>query len=256
MKKKNCPSASFTSQPSGITTAFNRREFGIALSTAALAAGTAKGSESAEAVSGKTAPAGCITDVPGILVGHYTDSRRPTGCTVVLTGEGAVCGVDVRGSAPGTREIALLDPVNTVQKVHGIVLSGGSAYGLDTASGVMRYLEEKNIGFPVGGGVVPIVPAAILYDLGVGDFKIRPDRESGYKACQAASDGPVEEGNVGAGAGATVGKMFGARYAMKSGIGTASIQVEDIIVGAIAAVNAVGDVIDPATGRDPGRGPG
>lgn len=249
MKQKTDPPASFTSQSSGICHSFNRREFGIAVTSAALAAGTAKGSGEANAVSGNPSQAGSITDVPGILVGHYTDDRRPTGCTVVLTGEGAICGVDVRGSAPGTREIALLDPVNTVQKVHGIVLSGGSAYGLDTASGVMQYLEERNIGFPVGKGVVPIVPAAILYDLGIGDFKIRPGRESGYKSCQAASAGPVSEGNYGAGAGATVGKMFGSKSAMKSGIGTASIQVEDIIVGAIVAVNAVGDVINPATGQ-------
>ncbi len=224
--------------------AFNRREFGVAVAGAALAAG--KGEATA---AGSVNPSGSITDVPGIKVGHYTDTRRPTGCTVVLTGDGAVCGVDVRGSAPGTRETALLDPVNTVQKVHGIVLSGGSAYGLDTAGGVMQYLEERDIGFPVGGGVVPIVPAAILYDLGVGDFRIRPDRESGYRACQAASEGPVAEGNYGAGAGATVGKMFGAKSAMKSGIGTASYTIEDIVVGAIVAVNAVGDVIDPSTGK-------
>ncbi len=249
MKQKTCPLSSSTLHSAGVSQTFNRREFGLAVTAAALAAGTADGAGSGTADPVNPNQAGCITDVPGILVGHYTDIRRPTGCTVVLTGKGAVCGVDVRGSAPGTREIALLDPVNTVQRVHGVVLSGGSAYGLDTASGVMQYLEEKNIGFPVGRGVVPIVPAAILYDLGIGDFKIRPDRDSGYKACQAASDGPVEEGNVGAGAGATVGKMFGAESAMKSGIGTASIQVEDIIVGAIVAVNAVGDVINPATGQ-------
>ncbi len=248
MKQKNCPLSSSSFHSAGFSHNFNRREFGITVTAAALAAGTANGSGSA-ADPGKQNQAGSITDVPGILVGHYTDSRRPTGCTVVLTGEGAVCGVDVRGSAPGTREIALLDPVNTVQRVHGVILSGGSAYGLDTASGVMQFLEEKNIGFPVGRGVVPIVPAAILYDLGIGDFKIRPNRESGYKACQAASDGLVEEGNFGAGAGATVGKMFGANAAMKSGIGTASIQVDDIIVGAIVAVNAVGDVINPSTGK-------
>lgn len=249
MKQNTDPPASFTSQSSGTCQSFNRREFGIAVTSAALAAGTAKGSGEANAVSGNPNQAGSITDVPGILVGHYTDGRRPTGCTVVLTGDGAVCGVDVRGSAPGTRETALLDPVNTVQKVHGIVLSGGSAYGLDTAGGVMQYLEERNIGFPVSGGFVPIVPAAILYDLGVGDFRIRPGREAGYKACQAASAEPVAEGNYGAGAGATVGKMFGPGNAMKSGIGTASIQVEDLIVGAIVAVNAVGDVIDPSTGK-------
>lgn len=228
----------------GTSHALNRREFGIAVTAATLAAGSAEGVNVTI-----TNQAGSITDVPGIMVGHYTENRRPTGCTVVLTGKGAVCGVDVRGSAPGTREIALLDPVNTVQRVHGIILSGGSAFGLDTASGVMRYLEEKNIGFPVGGGVVPIIPAAILYDLGLGNSKIRPGVEAGYQACQAASEGPVREGNFGAGAGATVGKMFGSKHAMKSGIGTASIRIEDIVVGAIVAVNAVGDVIDPSTGR-------
>jgi len=219
----------------------SRRQFGISLAAGALATATASGSPETNS--------GSITDVQGLLAGHYTDTRRPTGCTVILATEGAVCGVDVRGSAPGTREIALLDPVNTVQEVHGVVLSGGSAYGLDTAGGVMQYLEEKNIGFPIGNGVVPIVPAAVLFDLGVGDSKIRPGREAGYKACLAAASGPVEEGCVGAGAGATVGKMFGSKFAMKSGIGTASIQVEDLVVAAIVAVNAVGDVIDPSTGR-------
>jgi L-aminopeptidase/D-esterase-like protein len=190
---------------------------------------------------------GGLTDVAGLTVGHFTDSRRPTGCTVVLCGKGAVCGVDVRGSAPGTRETDLLNPINTVQKVHGIVLAGGSAYGLDAASGVMRYLEERGIGFPVGSAVVPIVPAAILFDLGVGDSKIRPNAESGYRACEAARVGKIAEGNVGAGGGATVGKMFGSDYAMKSGLGTASLRVGNtgIVVAALVAVNAVGDVRDP-----------
>jgi len=192
-----------------------------------------------------------ITDVPGVRVGHYTDKRRPTGCTVVLFDKGAVAGVDVRGSAPGTRETDLLNPINTVQQVHGITLTGGSAYGLDSAGGVMRYLEEHGIGFKVGPHVVPIVPAAVLFDLGVGDGKIRPTAESGYLAAQAAQTGHVEEGNVGAGAGATVGKLFGAQWAMKSGLGTAAIHVPKtgLIVGAIVAVNAVGDVRDPATGK-------
>lgn len=221
-----------------------RRQFGMTVTAAAMTAGTAKGSAKES-----TGDSGCITDVPGIQAGHYTDTRRPTGCTVVFTPEGAVCGVDVRGSAPGTREIALLDPINTVQKAHAVVLSGGSAFGLDAASGAMQFLEEKNIGFPTGNGVVPIVPAAILYDLGLGDPSIRPGREEGYKACQAASGEAVAEGNFGAGAGATVGKMFGSNFAMKSGIGTASYTIEDIVVGAIVAVNAVGDVIDPSTGK-------
>jgi L-aminopeptidase/D-esterase-like protein len=195
--------------------------------------------------------AGSITDVQGIKVGHFTESRRPTGCTVLLFEKGATAGVDVRGGEPGTRETDLLNPVNTVQQVFGIVLSGGSAFGLDAASGVMRYLEEHRIGFAVGDIVVPIVPSAILYDLEIGDSKIRPTAESGYKACQAATTGRVAEGNVGAGAGATIGKMFGMNQAMKSGLGSASIRVGDtgIVVGAVVAVNAVGDVVDPKAGK-------
>jgi L-aminopeptidase/D-esterase-like protein len=190
--------------------------------------------------------------VEGVKVGHFTDKRRPTGCTVVLFEKGATAGVDVRGSAPGTRETDLLNPVNTVQQIQAILLAGGSAFGLDAASGVVKYLEEKGLGYKMGSMVVPIVPAAILFDLGVGgDWRIRPTAESGYQACVAAKTGPVEEGSVGAGAGATIGKMFGANSAMKSGIGTASIRVgkTGIVVGAIAAVNAVGDVIDHRTGK-------
>jgi L-aminopeptidase/D-esterase-like protein len=197
-------------------------------------------------------PGGSITDVPGLKVGHYTLSERPTGCTVLICEAGATAGVDVRGSAPGTRETDLLSPINSVQQVQAILLSGGSAFGLDAASGVVRYLEERNLGYKIGNlGVVPIVPAAILMDLGVGNFKIRPNADSGYKACVAASTGPVAEGNVGAGAGATIGKMFGPKFAMKSGLGTASIRIGDtgIVVGALVAVNAVGDVIHPETGK-------
>lgn len=194
---------------------------------------------------------GFITDVPGIKVGHFTHGRRPTGCTVILCEKGAAAGVDVRGSAPGTRETDLLNPINTVQEVHAVLLSGGSAFGLDAAGGVVRYLEERGIGFPTGSGPVPIVPAAILFDLGVGDAKIRPTAESGYLACQAATAGGVAEGNVGAGAGATVGKLFGIERAMKGGLGTASITVGDtgIVVAALVVVNAVGDVRDPKTGK-------
>lgn len=192
---------------------------------------------------------GSITDVAGIKVGHFTDTRRPTGCTVILCEDGATGGVDVRGSAPGTRETDLLDPKNLVQQVHAIVLSGGSAFGLETATGVVRWLEERGIGYDVGVAKVPIVPAAILFDLTVGDAKIRPDAEAGYKACKAATVNPPAEGNVGAGAGATVGKMFGGKRAMKGGIGTASIKLLGLTVGAIVAVNAVGDVIDPTTGK-------
>jgi len=195
--------------------------------------------------------AGGLTEVPGIRVGHFTDNRRPTGCTVVLAPEdGAVCGVDVRGGAPGTRETDLLNPVETVQKVHAVVLSGGSAFGLDTAGGVMRYLEEKGVGFPVGVGRVPIVPAAILFDLGVGDPRIRPDAAAGYEAARVASREPVAEGSVGAGAGATVGKLFGPQAAMRGGVGTAALRLpHDVVVAALVVVNALGDVVDPASGR-------
>jgi L-aminopeptidase/D-esterase-like protein len=190
---------------------------------------------------------GFITDVEGIKVGHFTDSRRPTGCTVVLYERGAVAGVDVRGSAPGTRETDLLKPTNLVDKVNAIVLSGGSAFGLEAATGVMRYLEEHDAGFATAAGKVPIVPAAILYDLNVGDGKIRPNADAGYKACASAKTGAFEEGSVGAGAGATVGKLGGGKP-MKGGIGSASIKLGNgLVVGAIVAVNCVGDVIDPKT---------
>lgn len=187
--------------------------------------------------------------MPGIKVGHCTLTARPTGCTVVITEEGAVAGLDQRGAAPATRETDLLDPANTAQQVHAIVLSGGSAFGLDAASGVMKYLEGRGIGFDTRVAKVPLVPAASLYDLAVGGKPhIRPDAECGYRAAAAASDGPVTEGNVGAGAGATIGKLGGAP--MKAGIGTASITMPDgLIVAALVAVNAVGDIIDPATGQ-------
>ena len=191
-----------------------------------------------------------LTAVPGIRVGHHTLTERLTGCTVVLTGEGAVAGVDVRGAAPGTRETALLDPVNLVDQVHAIVLSGGSAFGLDAASGVMRYLDERNIGFKVRGVNVPIVPAAVLIDLFFGDPKIRPTADCGYRAAAAASTAPVPEGNVGAGAGATIGKIAGLERGMKGGLGSFAITTPDgLIVAAMVAVNALGDVIDPATGQ-------
>jgi L-aminopeptidase/D-esterase-like protein len=190
-----------------------------------------------------------ITDVEGIKVGHYTDREGVTGCTVVLCEDGAVGGVDVRGSAPGTRETDLLRPLNLVQEVHAVLLTGGSAYGLDAAGGVMRWLEERGIGFKIGVGVVPIVPAAVLFDLTIGDPKARPDAEAGYQACQVAADGPVAEGCVGAGTGATVGKLLGPKFATKCGLGTASVKIgKGIVVGALVAVNAFGDVVDPDTG--------
>ena len=192
-----------------------------------------------------------LTAVDGIKVGHHTLTERPTGCTVILTEAGAVGGVDVRGAAPGTRETDLLNPINTVQEVHAIVLAGGSAFGLDSATGVVRYLEERGIGYPVGPARVPIVPAAILFDLSVGGRPdIRPTAECGYLAARAATDEGVAEGNVGAGAGATVGKLGGRGRSMKAGIGTASITLENgLTVAALVAVNAVGDVIDPQTGQ-------
>lgn len=191
-----------------------------------------------------------LTAVPGLRVGHHTLTERLTGCTVVLTGDGVVAGVDVRGAAPGTRETDLLDPVNLVDRVHAIVLSGGSAFGLDAATGVMRYLDERNVGFKVRGVNVPIVPAAVLIDLFFGDPKIRPTADCGYRAAGAATTAAVPEGNVGAGAGATVGKIAGLERGMKGGLGSAAIVTPDgLIVAAMVAVNALGDVIDPATGR-------
>lgn len=190
-----------------------------------------------------------ITRVAGLKLGHFTHAQRPTGCTVVLCEAGAVAGVDVRGAAPGTRECDLLAPSNTVQQVHAILLSGGSAFGLDAASGVMRWLDERGHGLAVGATRVPIVPAAVLFDLWVGDGRIRPDAAAGYAACQAASSAEPEQGSVGAGCGATVGKLYGPQWAMKGGIGTASLTVHGVTVGAVVAVNAVGDVRDPATGR-------
>src|SRR5512138_2995139 len=189
-----------------------------------------------------------ITDVRGIEVGQAQDEEALTGCTVIVCRKGAVTGVDVRGSAPGTRETDLLDPVNLVEKVHAVVLAGGSAYGLDAASGVMRYLEEKKIGFNTGSAKVPIVPAAILYDLNLGRADVRPDAAMGYRAAASAASAAPAEGNVGAGTGASVGKMFGASLAMKAGIGTASLDIGGgVVVGALVAVNAWGDVVDPQT---------
>jgi L-aminopeptidase/D-esterase-like protein len=196
-----------------------------------------------------------LTAVEGIKVGHFTLPERPTGCTVVLAKEGTTGGVDVRGGAPGTRETDLLNPVNNVQIVNAITLSGGSAFGLDAASGVMRWLDEHNIGYGVGAaGVVPIVPAAILFDLGFGgNPKIRPTADCGYRAAGVASEAPVPEGNVGAGAGATVGKSGGRINGggpMKAGIGSSAIRMPNgLVVAAIVAVNAVGDIIDPTTGQ-------
>lgn len=187
--------------------------------------------------------------MPGFRIGHAQDREAITGCTVILCEAGAVGGIDQRGGAPGTRESDALKPMHLVQQVHAIVLSGGSAFGLDSASGVVRYLEERGVGFDVGVAKVPIVPAAILFDLAIGDPKVRPSPEMGYQACLDAADGFPAQGNVGAGMGATVGKLFGMDYAVKSGVGCA---VEDLAggirVAAIVAVNAFGDVVDPQNG--------
>ena len=194
---------------------------------------------------------GSITDCPGIRVGHAHDARARTGCTVVLCeGEGAVAGVDVRGAAPGTRETDLLEPGNLVERAHAVVLTGGSVFGLDAACGVVRWLEERGIGFDTGIARVPIVPAAVIFDLAVGDASVRPDCAMGYDACERASPDAVEEGQVGVGAGATVGKILGVGAASVGGVGTASIKLASgVTVGAIAVANSFGDIIDPASGR-------
>jgi L-aminopeptidase/D-esterase-like protein len=186
-----------------------------------------------------------ITDVPGIAVGHWTDRRAATGCTVVLCTEGAVAGVDVRGSAPGTRETDLMRPVNLVQQVHAVVLAGGSAFGLDAAGGAMRYLEERRKGFRVRRWRVPIVGAAVLMDLTVGDGRVRPDADAGYAACAESNSGSVAQGSIGAGTGATVAKALGPKSLVKGGIGTASGYLEDgTVIGVIVAVNAFGEIVD------------
>jgi L-aminopeptidase/D-esterase-like protein len=230
------------------------------LTTTSVCVGLVVASLSGE--QGRPSAARGLTAVDGIKVGHHTLSERPTGCTVILVdGEGASGGVSQRGGAPGTRETDLLSPLNMVDRVNAVVLSGGSAFGLDTAQGVMRYLEERNVGYKTGAGVVPIVPAAILFDLGFGgNARVRPTADCGYKAATAATAAAVAEGNVGAGAGATVGKMGGVaehpgypagrRMPMKAGVGSAAITLPNgLVVAAIVAVNAVGDIIDPETGR-------
>lgn len=191
---------------------------------------------------------GSLTDVAGLAVGHHTRADRPTGCTVVLCPQGATCGVDVRGAAPGTRETDLLAPENLVEQVHALLLTGGSAFGLDAAAGVMRWLEQQGHGYPAGPARVPIVPAAVLFDLWLGGSAPRPGADDGWAACAAASAAAPAQGSVGAGAGATVGKLFGIARAMKGGIGTASLRAGGFTVAALMAVNAFGDVIG-ADGR-------
>lgn len=190
-----------------------------------------------------------ITEIDGIKIGNAENLDAVTGCTVILCENGATAGVDIRGGAPGTRETALLNPVNMIQKVHAVFLSGGSAYGLDAASGIMQYLEEKNVGFEVGITKIPIVSGAVLFDLNIGDYKFRPDKSMGYAACVNSETGAFTQGNTGAGCGATIGKILGNKYAMKGGLGAYSIQVGDLKVGAIVAVNCLGDIIDPAENK-------
>ncbi len=187
---------------------------------------------------------GALTDVAGLLLGHAAAVGRPTGCTVVLCPQGVVCGAAVRGGAPGTRETDLLRPENTVQQIHAVLLTGGSAFGLDAAGGVMRWLDERGHGLAVGPARVPIVPAAVLFDLWLGDPRIRPNADTGYAACEAASAAAPAQGKAGAGLGAMVGKLFGPTRCSPGGIGTASLRLGDITVAALVAVNAVGDVLD------------
>jgi L-aminopeptidase/D-esterase-like protein len=190
-----------------------------------------------------------ITLIEGIRVGHAQDEEALTGCTVVLCEAGAVGGIDQRGGAPGTRETDALHPVHLVDKVHAVMLAGGSAFGLDAAGGAMRYLEEKGVGFNVGVAKVPIVPSAILFDLGIGSAKRRPDAAMGYQACLNASRAAPAQGNAGVGMGATVGKILGMGQATKGGVGSAAIEIgAGVRVGALVAVNAFGDVIDPQSG--------
>lgn len=196
---------------------------------------------------------GWITDVAGIKVGHFTDSRRPTGCTTMVFEEEVTAGVDYDGSAPGEQQVVMLQPVSPLEKIHGILFTGGGPMGLGAVSGAVRYLEERKVGYDWGvpNIRIPIVVGAVIDDLAVGDGTIRPDPEAAYKACQAASSGPVAEGNVGAGAGATVGKMLRSQGlgGMKGGLGTASLRLGEVVIGALAVVNAAGDILDWRTGK-------
>ena len=220
----------------------NRREFAQAL------AGTAAVSRLQPVSAQPPASSGSLTDVPGLNVGHFTDPRRPTGCTAILFDAAAAAGVDYDGSAPGESQVVLLQPVSPVERIHALFLTGGGVLGLPAAGGVLRFLEDRKVGFDWGnpGLRIPIVVSAVIDDLSVGDPRVRPDADAAYKACAAASNGPVAEGNVGAGAGATVGKMHRGRGfgGMKGGLGTASVKLGDVIIGALAVVNAAGDVVD------------
>ena len=224
----------------------NRRQFGQTMAAAVAVGGRQNQSPAVSAA------AGSLTDVPGIKVGHFTDSRRPTGCTAILFETPAAAGVDYNGSAPGESQVVLLQPVSPVERIHGLFLTGGGVLALPAAGGVLRYFEEQKIGFDWGnpGLRIPIVVSAVIDDLSVGDPRIRPDADAAYKACAAASRARVAEGNVGAGAGATVGKMHRGRGlgGMKGGLGTASLTLGEVVIGALAVVNAAGDVRDWRTG--------
>jgi L-aminopeptidase/D-esterase-like protein len=226
-----------------------RRRFVAALTGAAAAARSAQ----TEGNPAASSPAGSITDVPGLKVGHFTETRRPTGCTAILFDEPATAAVDYDGSAPGETLVVMLQPVSPVEKIHAILLSGGGVLSLGAVAGAMRFLEERRIGYDWGSPDVriPLVVGAIIDDLAVGDARIRPDPDSAHKACAAASTAPLAEGNVGAGAGATVGRMLQGQglRGMKGGLGTASLRLGDVVIGALAVVNAAGDVVDWRTGR-------
>lgn len=195
------------------------------------------------------APLKSICDVPGIQVGHAHDDVGKTGCTVILPENGAVGGIDIRGSAPGTREIETLKPVRLVPQINAVLFTGGSAFGLDATGGVQQFLEEKNIGYDVGVTKVPIVPSAVIFDLREGDAKVRPDKRMGYLATSRASGAAPAEGRVGAARGATVGKVLGPEFCMKGGLGTCCEKLGDVLVGVLVVVNALGDVVDPITGE-------
>ena len=238
-----------------------RREFAEAVAAlGALGVHRASGGETTKEATGITSaaaqvssPAGSLTDVPGIRVGHFTDTRRPTGCTAILFDNAAAAGVDYDGSAPGESQVVLLQPVSPVERIHALFLTGGGVLALPASGGVLRFLEERKVGFDWGTPDlrIPIVVSAVIDDLAVGDPRIRPDAAAAYAACAAASTGAVAEGNVGAGAGATVGKMHRGRGlgGMKGGLGTASLKLGDVVIGALAVVNAAGDVLDWRTGR-------
>ena len=225
----------------------NRREFGRTVA-AAMTAGGAQASPKPSPAGG----AGSLTDVPGLKVGHFTDARRPTGCTAILFDTAAAAGVDYNGSAPGESQVVMLQPVSPVERIHALFLTGGGVFAIPAAGGVLRYFEDRKAGFDWGnpGLRIPIVVTAVIDDLSVGDPRIRVDAAAAYKACEAASAGPVAEGNVGAGAGATVGKMHRGRGlgGMKGGLGTASLKLGDVVIGALAVVNAAGDIRDWRTG--------